>query len=75
MKKFFITGVNGFIGRNLCKFLIDKKFIVYGIDNFFSSNRNDLKELKAPNFHFEKNLFLIIIFTTLFKIGLILSFI
>ena len=54
MKKIFITGVNGFIGRNLCKFLIDKKFIVYGIDNFFSSNRNDLKELKDPNFHFEE---------------------
>jgi len=53
-KKIFITGVNGFIGRNLCKFLIDKKFIVYGIDNFFSSNRNDLKELKDPNFHFEE---------------------
>ena len=53
-KKIFITGVNGFIGRNLCKFLIDKKFIVYGIDNFFSSDKNDLKELKNPNFHFEE---------------------
>ena len=38
MKKIvFITGVNGFIGRNLCKYLTDRKHIVYGIDNFFSS--------------------------------------
>ena len=53
-KKVFITGVNGFIGRNLCKFLINKKFIVYGIDNFLSSNQDDLKELKNPNFYFKE---------------------
>ncbi len=53
-KKVFITGVNGFIGRNLCKFLINKKFTVYGIDNFFSSKQDDLKELKNPNFHFKE---------------------
>ena len=53
-KSIFITGVNGFIGRNLSKFLIKNKFIVFGIDNFFSSNRNDLKELKNKNFHFKE---------------------
>ena len=48
-EKDFITGVNGFIGHNLCKFLINKKFTVYGI-KYFSSNQDDLKELKIQHF-------------------------
>ena len=34
MKKILITGAAGFIGFNLCKLLLSKKYIVYGIDNF-----------------------------------------
>ena len=55
MKKIiFITGVNGFIGRNLCKFLTKKDYIVYGIDNFFSSNKKDISELNSKNFLFKE---------------------
>lgn len=51
-KNVFITGVNGFIGRNLCRFLLKKNYSVFGIDNFFSSNKNDIKKLKHKNFLF-----------------------
>lgn len=53
-KKVFITGVNGFIGRNLCKYLTDRKHIVYGIDNFFSSRKEELIYLNCENFFFEE---------------------
>ena len=33
MKKILVTGCAGFIGYNLTKFLIKKKFFVIGIDN------------------------------------------
>ena len=33
MKKILVTGCAGFIGYNLTKFLIEKKFFVIGIDN------------------------------------------
>ncbi len=56
MKKIvFITGVNGFIGRNLCKYLTDRKHIVYGIDNFFSSKKTDLVYLNCKNFFFKEH--------------------
>ena len=48
-----ITGVNGFIGRNLCAFLSKKKrFNILGIDNFFSTDRKCLKFLNFKDFFF-----------------------
>ena len=50
-----ITGVNGFIGRNLCAFLSKKKrFNILGIDNFFSTDRKCLKFLNFKDFFFRK---------------------
>ena len=54
MKKILITGCAGFIGYNLTKFLIKKKFFVIGIDNldnYYSvklkkKRLNDLKKNK-----------------------------
>ena len=55
MKKILITGCAGFIGYNLTKFLIKKKFFVIGIDNldnYYSvklkkKRLNDLKKNKS----------------------------
>lgn len=33
MKRVLITGVAGFVGRHFCKYFLDKKFEVIGIDN------------------------------------------
>ena len=33
-----ITGVAGYIGLNLAEFFLKQNYIVYGIDNFFSSD-------------------------------------
>ena len=33
MKRVLITGVAGFVGRHFCKYFLDKKFDVIGIDN------------------------------------------
>ena len=46
-----ITGVNGFIGKNICNFLTKKKYNVYGIDNFYSSSEDTLDLIKS-NFFF-----------------------
>ena len=35
-----ITGVNGFIGRNLARFYLRKRFNILGIDNFFQLIEN-----------------------------------
>ena len=35
MKKVIITGANGFIGKNLSEFLIDKDITVYAVDKEF----------------------------------------
>ena len=40
MKRVLITGVAGFVGRHFCKYFLDKKFDVIGIDN--------LKNLLGP---------------------------
>ena len=58
--KILITGVAGFIGFNFAKHLLNKKYKIYGIDNFdnyysikFKYLR--IKELKkSSNFYFKK---------------------
>lgn len=50
METILITGCNGFIGRNLCKFLLDKNKKVIGIDLF---NKNLFKD--NSNFIFYKS--------------------
>ena len=47
MKKAIVTGGNGFIGSNLVKFLLEKKFFVINIDNNKYVNKSyALKNIK-----------------------------
>ena len=53
MKKILITGVAGFIGSHLAEFFVNKKFKVYGIDNFMTGSIDNLKNIySSKNFHF-----------------------
>ena len=55
MNKVIVTGGNGFIGSNLIKFLIQKKFFVVNIDkNAYSNNSYILKDLTKNNYIFYK---------------------
>lgn len=52
-----ITGCAGFIGFNLCDYLLSKNFTVTGIDNYFSGSKENTKILKKKykqNFKFFK---------------------
>jgi len=48
--KILITGAAGFLGSHLAKRLLDEKHKVFGIDNFFRGNKENLPEHK--NFQF-----------------------
>ncbi|MDH7476475.1 MAG: GDP-mannose 4,6-dehydratase [Microgenomates group bacterium] len=53
MNKALITGAAGFIGSNLCQFLLDKKMTVFAVDNFLTGNKKNLEPLiNNPHFHF-----------------------
>ena len=53
MKKAIVTGGNGFIGSNLIKLLLDKKFFVINIDkNKYSNGSYLLKDKKNKNYKF-----------------------
>ena len=53
--KILITGVAGFLGSNLAQFLIDKKYEVWGVDNFITGTEENLNSLpKSSNFNFFK---------------------
>ena len=55
MKKIIVTGGNGFIGSNLVKYLIQKKYFVINIDkNAYSKNSYILKDLEKKNYIFYK---------------------
>ena len=55
MNKVIVTGGNGFIGSNLIKFLITKKFFVINVDkNAYSKNSYILKNIKKKNYIFYK---------------------
>ncbi len=56
MKKVLVTGCCGFIGSNLCKFLLDKKYYVIGLDNLLTGSLNNIKIFeKYSNFKFINN--------------------
>lgn len=42
MKKAFITGVAGFIGSHLADYLIEKKWNVWGVDNFLTGDKKNI---------------------------------
>ena len=47
MKKVIVTGGSGFIGSNLVKYLLKKKYIVINIDKLsYSANPYNLREVK-----------------------------
>ncbi len=51
MKKILVTGGAGFIGSHLCKRLVEDGHYVICLDNFFTGNKENLKELiENPNF-------------------------
>ena len=51
--KILITGAAGFIGSNLCEFMIKKGYSVIGLDNFSTGNRENLSEFdNISNFSF-----------------------
>jgi UDP-glucuronate decarboxylase len=56
MKHILITGGAGFIGTNLCKFLLkDAENIIYCIDNLITGNTENLKDIMDnKNFYFSK---------------------
>jgi len=51
--KILITGAAGFIGANLCEFMLEKGYTVTGLDNFATGHDHNLDEFKNhPNFSF-----------------------
>ena len=53
MKKVLVTGGAGFIGRNLCEILLNRGYNVICLDNFYTSNINNIEDLiSRPNFTF-----------------------
>ena len=54
-KKVLVTGCAGFIGSNLVKSLINKNYIVTGVDNFRTGHKKFIKKfLNKKNFKFKK---------------------
>ena len=51
-KKVLVTGAAGFLGSHLCERLLDEKFDVIGIDNFYSGSKDNIQHL-INNPHFE----------------------
>ena len=55
MKKIIVTGGNGFIGSNLIKYLIQKKYFIINIDkNTYSKKSYILKDLHKKNYIYYK---------------------
>ena len=51
--KILITGAAGFIGANLCEYMLEKGYTVIGLDNFATGHAYNLIEFKEhPNFSF-----------------------
>ena len=55
MKRFIVTGGYGFIGSNLIKLLLKKKFKVFNIDKLsYSAQKYNLRDIKSKNYFFKK---------------------
>ena len=55
MKRFIVTGGYGFIGSNLIRLLIKKKYKVLNIDNMsYSAQKYNLKDLNSKSYSFKK---------------------
>lgn len=53
MKKILVTGGAGFIGSHLCKRLVNEGNYVICLDNLFTGNLENIKQLQdSPNFQF-----------------------
>ena len=51
--KILITGAAGFIGANLCEYMLGKGYTVVGLDNFATGHAHNLKAFKKlANFSF-----------------------
>ena len=62
--KILITGCAGFIGFHVCKIFLEKKYIVYGLDNLnnyydikLNNDRVNLLKKKYENFFFLKSIY------------------
>ena len=55
--KILITGVNGFVGNNIARELVDNGHEIYGIDNLFNSHKDQLnKKINFLEFDISNNL-------------------
>ena len=52
MKKILVTGGAGFIGANLCRYLLNQDHHVICLDNLYSGRESNISDLKS-NRHFE----------------------
>ena len=50
MKKILVTGCAGFIGSNLVKFLLNKRYQVIGLDNLSTGKKEFLNEVLTSKF-------------------------
>ena len=56
--KILVTGCAGFIGYHLCKrFLLNKKYKIYGVDNLNNYYSLKLKKLRLKKLNTKKNFF------------------
>ena len=52
-KRILVTGCSGFIGSNMCNFLLNKNYNVIGIDNFLTGRRENMNcFIDNQKFHF-----------------------
>ena len=55
-KNVLVTGCCGFIGSNMCDYLLEKKYKIYGIDNLLTGRLSNINHLKSnKNFTFLKH--------------------